>query len=53
MSDDWYLIITSHGFTHIKAADDEEAAWAALDISQAQSSFLIDIIPYEKQVFSA
>lgn len=48
MCEGWYLVITSHGFTYLKAVDDEEAAWSALDLSQAQSSFLIDIIPYEQ-----
>ena len=42
-----YIVITLDGLTIIKAVDDEEAAWSALDISQDQSSPLIDVIPYD------
>lgn len=42
-----YLVITMDGLTIIRADDDEEAAWAALDISHAQSSHLIDVINYD------
>ena len=47
MKENRYLIITSDGLYFIQADDSEEAAWTALDITQGQSSQLIDVINYE------
>lgn len=43
-----YYVILSSGLHQIEAADDEDAAWLASDLSKDEDSPLLDIVPFNE-----